>query len=129
MMLEDLPWWISVPASLFLVIGGLLTLIGSLGLIRLHDFFMRLHAPTMGSTLGTGFVLWASILISSGLAGRPVVHEVLITVFVVLTAPVTSILMLRAAIYRTGVNAKRRHEDRPLPDAQTQVHSEPTDLR
>ena len=52
----------------------------------------------MGTTLGLGCVLIASMLVSSALRGRPVIHEVLITLFVVMTAPVTAILLTRAAI-------------------------------
>ena len=70
--LADLPLWASLPAALLLIGGGILTLLGSLGLLRLDDFFARVHAPTMGSTLGTYCVLTASMLVSSALAARPV---------------------------------------------------------
>lgn len=96
----DLPLWALVPATLLLVAGGLLTVIGSLGLLRLPDFYSRMHPPTMGTTLGAGCVLIASMLISSAILHRPVIHELLITLFVVMTAPVTAILLMRAAIYR-----------------------------
>jgi len=91
-----LPAWVSVPAALLLVGGGLLTLIGSLGLLRLPNFYSRMHPPTMGTTLGTGCVLCASMLVSSATLDRPVIHELLITLFLVLTAPVTAILLMRA---------------------------------
>lgn len=93
--------WISVPAAVLLIAGGLLTLIGSIGLLRLPSFYSRMHPPTMGTTLGTGSVLIASMLVSSASLHRPVVHELLITVFVVMTAPVTAILLMRAARRRT----------------------------
>lgn len=94
------PWWAALPAALLLVCGGLLTLIGALGLLRLNSFYARLHAPTMGNTLGAGCVLLASILVSSALTERLVIHEVLITVFLVITSPVTTMLLMRAAILR-----------------------------
>ena len=97
----EVPLWAALPASLLLVCGALLSLIGSLGLLRLDEFYARIHAPTMGNTLGAGCVLLASILVSSALAQRPVFHEVLITVFILLTSPVTAILLMRAAIFRT----------------------------
>ena len=59
-----------------------------------------MHAPTMGTTLGTGCVLIASMLVSSALLGRPVLHEVLLALFLVITTPITAILLTRAAIYR-----------------------------
>lgn len=96
----DLPLWVTIPASLLLIISGLLTLIGSLGLLRLPDFYSRMHPPTMGTTLGVGCVLIASMLVSSALLHRPVIHELLITLFVVMTAPVTAMLLMRAATYR-----------------------------
>jgi monovalent cation/proton antiporter, MnhG/PhaG subunit len=96
----ELPLWASVPATLLLIFGGLLTVIGSLGLLRLPDFYSRMHPPTMGTTLGAGCVLIASMIVSSALMHRPVVHELLITLFVVMTAPVTAMLLIRAAIHR-----------------------------
>lgn len=99
-MTMDVPLWAALPAAVLLVCGGLLTLVGALGLLRLDSFLARMHAPTMGSTLGAGCVLVASVLVSSALAQRPVVHELLITLFILLSAPVTPILLMRAAIGR-----------------------------
>jgi len=96
----DLPLWAVLPATLLLISGGLLALTGSIGLLRLPDFYTRMHPPTMGTTLGTGCVLFASMLVSSALTGRPVIHELLITLFIVITAPVTAMLLMRAAVYR-----------------------------
>lgn len=97
----DVPLWAALPAAVLLVCGGLLTLLGSLGLLRLHHFYSRIHAPTMGNTLGAGCVLIASMLVSSALAQRLVIHELLITLFIVLTSPVTAMLLMRAAMFRT----------------------------
>jgi multicomponent K+:H+ antiporter subunit G len=88
---------VAVPAAVLLVCGGLLTLIGALGLLRLKSFFARMHAPTMGATLGTGCVLFASMLVSSAVSDRLVIHELLIAAFLTMTAPVTAILLMRAA--------------------------------
>ncbi|MEX2123590.1 MAG: monovalent cation/H(+) antiporter subunit G [Woeseia sp.] len=96
----DLPLWATLPATLLLIFGGLLALTGSIGLLRLPDFYTRMHPPTMGTTLGTGCVLFASMLVSSALTSRPVIHELLITLFIVITAPVTAMLLMRAAVYR-----------------------------
>jgi multicomponent K+:H+ antiporter subunit G len=95
--LEQLPLWASLPASILLVAGGLFALIGSIGLLRLRDFYARMHPPTMGATLGTGCVLLASVVVSSAWLHRPVFHEILITLFVVLTAPITAMVLMRAA--------------------------------
>jgi multicomponent K+:H+ antiporter subunit G len=100
--MSELSAWVAVPAAILLIASGLLGAIGALGLLRLPDFFMRMHPPAMGSTLGAGCVLLASILVSTAVAGRPVAHALLITVFVVMTAPVTAMLLARAALYRSA---------------------------
>lgn len=101
-MNADLPLWATVPAALLLIVGGLLALVGALGLLRLSDFHSRMHPPTMTSTLGAGCVLIASMLVSSALVGRPLLREVIMALFVFLTAPVTAMLLVRAALYRSG---------------------------
>jgi multicomponent K+:H+ antiporter subunit G len=97
----ELPLWAALPAGVLLIAGGLLVVIGSLGLLRMPDFYARMHPPTMGTTLGTGCVLIASMLVSSALLHRPVVHELLITLFIVMTSPVTAMLLMRAAVSRS----------------------------
>jgi multicomponent K+:H+ antiporter subunit G len=106
--MSELPSWAGVPAALLLIASGLLAAIGAFGLWRLPEFFMRMHPPAMGSTLGAGCVLIASMLVSSAVASRPVVHELLITVFIVMTAPVTAMVLARAAVYRS---ARRTSDD------------------
>jgi multicomponent K+:H+ antiporter subunit G len=101
MSVADFPLWVSIPAAVLLVVGGLCTLIGSLGLLRLPSFQARMHGPSMGSSLGLGCVLLASMLLSSVTQGGAVVHEILITLFVVSTAPITAMLLMRAAVRRS----------------------------
>lgn len=100
MSLVDVPLWAALPAALLLICGGLLTLVGSLGLLRLDSFYARIHSPTMGGTLGAGCVLIASMLVSSALEQRPVIHELIITLFILITAPVSTMLLMRAAMQR-----------------------------
>jgi len=95
-----LPLWVTIPGTLLLVIAGLTTLIGSFGLLRLREFFQRMHGPSMTNTIGVGATLVASMLVSSALAGRPVLHELLIALFVSASSPVTAIVLLQAALYR-----------------------------
>lgn len=96
----DLPAWAAVATALLLLLGATLTLIGSLGLLRLASFYDRVHAPTLGTTLGIGSVLIASMLFFSVLQTRPVLHELLIAMFMVVTTPITLMLLARAALYR-----------------------------
>lgn len=96
----ELPAWAALLTALLLLLGAGLSFIGSLGLLRLKSFYDRVHAPTLGTTLGTGSILIASMLFFSVLETRFVIHEILIAVFVTATTPVTLILLVRAAIFR-----------------------------
>src|SRR5690554_2979901 len=98
--LETLPLWASIPVVVLLILGGLIVLIGALGLLRLPNFYQRIHGPAITITFGAGGILIASMLYFSGLQSRPVIHELLITLFIFMTAPVTSMLIMRAAVYR-----------------------------
>ena len=96
----DLPLWAALIVGMMVLLGATIALIGSIGLVQLKSFYDRVHAPTLGATLGTGAILIASIICFSVLRSRPVVHEILIAVFVTLTTPVTLMLLARAALYR-----------------------------
>ena len=89
-------------ASLFLVAGGAFALIGSIGLARLPDLFMRLHGPTKATTLGVGGILVASMLHFSSLEAGLSLHELLVAVFLMITAPVSAHLIARTMIHLTG---------------------------
>ncbi len=96
--MSELSPWIATTVALLLCIGSMLTLIGAVGLLRLKNFYSRVHAPTLGTTLGLGCILLASLASSSALANKLVLHELLIAVFIVITAPVTTMVLLRAAL-------------------------------
>lgn len=98
--MNTLPLWAAIVIALLLVLAGLVTLIGSLGLLRLHSFFERMHAPTLGMTLGAFCLALAATLMASLLQGRPIFHEWLICLFLFITAPVTAILLMQSAIRR-----------------------------
>lgn len=97
---ESLPWWVAVPVAVLLVLGGLITVIGALGLARLQNFYQRIHGPAITITLGAGCILVASMLYFTVTQARPVIHELLISVFILMTAPVVAMLIMRAAVYR-----------------------------
>lgn len=96
----DLPLWAAFIVGIFVLLGAAATLIGALGLIRLDSFYDRVHPPTIGPTMGTACILTASITCFSVLQSRPVLHEILIAIFITLTTPVTLMLLAHAAIYR-----------------------------
>ena len=95
-----LPPLLAVLIALLVVLGAALALIGSVGLLRLKTFYERIHPPTMGTTLGLGLTLIASMLLFSTLESRPVLHEIVIAVFMAVTTPVTFMLLVRAALHR-----------------------------
>ena len=92
-------------AGILIVMGALLAFTGSLGLLTLKTFYERVHPPTMGTTLGTGLILVGSMLYFAGVESRPVLHEVLIGVFMTFTTPVTYMLLMRAALHRDQGNS------------------------
>lgn len=83
--------------GLLLLSGGFFALVGALGLAKLSDVFLRLHGPTKASTLGVGGVLLATMLWQA-MQGEPSFRELLITLFLFLTAPVSAHMMAKAAL-------------------------------
>lgn len=108
MELDTIPGWAALVTALLLLIGAALTLIGSIGMLRLKSFYQRIHAPTMGTTLGAGCILIASMLYFSLAGSRFVIHELLITFFMVVATPVTFLLLVRAVLYRDRVAGHKR---------------------
>jgi multicomponent K+:H+ antiporter subunit G len=89
---------VEAAVSALLVLGGAFALIGSLGLLKLPDVFMRLHGPTKATTLGLGGMLVASTIFFTNLTGQLSLHEVLVTFFLFMTAPVSAHLLAKAAL-------------------------------
>ena len=90
----------SLAAALLVLAGALFAFVGAVGLLRMPTFFERVHPPTMGTTLGAGMVIAGSILHFGVVEGRPVFHEAAIALFIVVTTPVTYLLLGRAALAR-----------------------------
>ncbi|MBA3589904.1 MAG: Na+/H+ antiporter subunit G [Methylibium sp.] len=93
-----MPVWLDALLALLVVVGAAFALIGSWGLAILSGFLKRLHGPTKATTLGVGCVLIASALWFSVAKGAPSLHELLITLFLFLTAPVSAHLLIQAAL-------------------------------
>ena len=102
--------WTILSAAL-LVAGSALTLIGSVGLLRLRTFYQRAHAPTLGTTLGTLFIAVASMIHFSTAGHRLVLHELLIIVFVTATTPITLMVLVSAARFRDKFENGARDRD------------------
>jgi multicomponent K+:H+ antiporter subunit G len=104
---------LEVIACALLLGGAAFSLVGSWGLAKLSDFFLRLHGPTKASTLGVGGVLLASMLWQA-VQGAPSLRELLITLFLFMTAPVSAYLMANAAL---ALDPRSRPEVPPPPQA------------
>ncbi|MGZ9811582.1 Na+/H+ antiporter subunit G [Pseudoroseicyclus sp. H15] len=92
----DLDLIVEILVSFFLVVGGLFALVGSFGLVRLRECMQRLHAPTKATTLGIGGVLIASMIYFGFSDDQVSFHELLITIFLFLTAPLTANFIAKA---------------------------------
>ncbi|MBV4458908.1 Na+/H+ antiporter subunit G [Pseudomonas sp. COR58] len=99
-MSAPLSLWVEIPVAILLVLGGTFALIGALGLLRMKDYFQRMHPPALASTLGSWCVALASILCFSAFSEGPVVHAWLIPILLAITVPVTTLLLARAALFR-----------------------------
>ena len=112
-----MPFIFELIISFFIIFGAFFMLVGSIGMIRLPDLFMRLHAPTKSSTLGLGSFLIAAMLFWAT-QGRFGFAELLITLFSFITAPVSANLMAQAAIHlrlRSTSGDVPEALNRPLP--------------
>jgi multicomponent K+:H+ antiporter subunit G len=87
-------------AATLLVVAGVFGLTGSFGLLKLRDTMQRLHAPTKATTVGVGAALIASMVVAIFIEGRLSWHELLITLFLLLTAPITANFLAKAHMHR-----------------------------
>lgn len=96
--------------SVLLLIGAGFAFVGSYGLSKLPDTMMRLHAPTKTATLGVGCILLASLAYFWLIEATFSLHELLITTFIFITAPVSALMIAKAHIFR-----HRGNTEQPLP--------------
>ncbi len=93
--------FIETVSAFFLVVGGVFLFVGSFGLAKLPDTMRRLHGPTKATTLGIGALLVASMIHFVLLRHAAGIHEVLISLFLFLTAPVSANMIAKAHIFRS----------------------------
>jgi len=117
--------WMEWAVAFFLLLGGSFVLIGSIGLMRMPDFFMRLHGPTKATTLGMGGILVGSIFYFS-LSAEVSVNELLITIFLLITAPISAHMLIKTALHhKLTAISKTRGMDHIEP-AQIKAHNRKT---
>ncbi|MBK8973992.1 MAG: Na+/H+ antiporter subunit G [Hahellaceae bacterium] len=113
---------LEVLVCFLLLVGGVFLFVGSLGLVRLPDFYTRLHAPTKATTLGIGSVLIASMVFMSEQQKQLSVHELMITLFLFMTAPIAAHMMAKAALH-LRVKADASTQNQPFIDYARQQRS------
>jgi len=83
-------------ASVFLGVGALFVVIGGIGLIRLPDFYTRMHAAGVTDTVGAGGILVGLMFIEG--ASLVTVKLFLILLFIFFTSPTSSHSVAKAAM-------------------------------
>ena len=116
----DLPLWAQILVAALVFGGALIALLGSLGLWRLKSYFERVHAPSIIATMGCWLIMHATWIYFSVSGQGFVMHSVLIAIFVAVTVPITTIFLMRAALFR----ARRAGEPVP-PTLSNLVLNEP----
>lgn len=102
---------LEIIVSILILIGAIFNLIGSIGLVKLPDFFTRLHAPTKATTLGIGSILVASFIYFNFKTDTLSLHEILITMFLFITAPIGAHLMAKSTIFiKKNEEEKRKQQ-------------------
>lgn len=103
--------WIEGIVALLLLASGIMVFSAAIGLWRLPDFFLRMHAPALASSLATWLVTFASIAYFSAHQGHLVLRVWLISILLSITAPLTAMLLARAALFRR----RRAGDSLPAP--------------
>lgn len=93
-----------------LVVGGFFGLVGSYGLVKLPDPMTRLHGPTKATTLGVGGVIIAALIYFAAFTDHFSLHELLISLFLFLTAPITGLMIAKA-----NIHTRNRPDELPDP--------------
>lgn len=115
-----LPLWAEIMIAVLTLGGATVALMGSLGLMRLKSYFERVHAPSIIATLGCWLIMWATFVFFSATGEGWALHALLIAVFIAVTVPITTIFLMRAALFR----ARRTGRDVP-PSLSHIVPNEP----
>jgi multicomponent K+:H+ antiporter subunit G len=103
--------FVEAVVALLLVASGLLAVIAAIGVLRLPAFFQRMHPPALANTLGAWCACIACALYFSALEWRVVLAPLVINLLVAITAPLGTLLLARAALFR----GRARGADLPPP--------------
>lgn len=116
---DTVPLWVELLVGVLLLTSALFTVAAAMGLVRLKDFFQRMHPPALVSTWAAWCVTLASIVYFTALSEKLQLHVWLIIILLSITVPVTSILLGRAALFRG-----RQAGNKALPNALVPRHAQ-----
>ena len=102
-----LPLWAEITVAALVLMGALVALLGSFGLLRLRSFFERVHAPAIIATLGCWCVMYGALLYFSLRGHGLAIHLLLIAAFIAVTVPITTIFLMRASLFRARQMGKK----------------------
>lgn len=128
-------FWIELVVGILVAAGCLIALLGSLGLVRMQRYFDRVHSPSIIATMACWLIMWATVIYFSFTGEGLATHALLIAVFVATTAPITSIFLMRAALFKSRTSGASTDEvpaqlslmvvSDPLDDSQEVAESMP----
>lgn len=122
MSATDFPLWLQWLIAIFALLGAAVALLGSWGLLRLKTYYERVHAPAIIATMGCWLIMHATWIYFSVSGQGFVMHSVLIAIFIAVTVPITTIFLMRAALFRS-----RRAGESVPPTLSNLVLNEPLD--
>ena len=122
MSATDFPLWLQWLIAIFSLLGAAVALLGSWGLLRLKTYYERVHAPAIIATMGCWLIMHATWIYFSVSGQGFVMHSVLIAIFIAVTVPITTIFLMRAALFRS-----RRAGESVPPTLSNLVRNEPLD--
>lgn len=99
-MMASLSPFIIIPACILMVASGLLVLAASIGIVRVNNFLARVHIQAIIYSTALWCLLLASLLLTFSLKDRTFLHEIVIGLFIFITSPVSTILLVRSFVLR-----------------------------
>lgn len=100
MSVSDFPLWLQWLIAILALLGAAVALLGSWGVVRLKTYYERVHAPAIIATMACWLIMWASLAFYLATGSGPTFATLLIAVFVAVTVPISTIFLMRAALFR-----------------------------
>ena len=126
---DTVPLWAQIVVGCLLLLSAVLTLAAAWGVLRLRDFFERLHPPALARVGSAWCVTLASMLFFSLHDGTLQLRAWLIIIVLSITVPITTLMLSRAALFRARRKPSGESLPAPLHPEHTIESAGPTDTR